>query len=149
MKNMFLMKKWNSACKNAVEIQIMINLWKLEDQYTIIFLLALFPEEPREIHFFEKSVEHVGLDFQKMFENWWKWVWMGPPWVPTGLIFDEDGAKSCPMPLDALPTPFKAVLKPFWSILGRKGVDKICRIFFPIYPFFGELPIYRPWWKLC
>ena len=32
---------------------------------------------------------------------------------PHGLIFDEDGAISCPMPLDALPTPFKVVLKPF------------------------------------
>ena len=32
---------------------------------------------------------------------------------PHRLIFDEDGAISCPMPLDALPTPFKAVLRPF------------------------------------
>ena len=71
------MKKLNSACKNAVEIQIMINLWKLEDQYTIIFLLALFPEEPWEIHFFEKSFEHVDLDFQKcpkIDENGSEWV---------------------------------------------------------------------------
>ena len=58
------MKKWNVTCKNAVEFQTMINLWKLEDQYTIFFLLALWPEEPREIHFFEKSLKHVDLDFQ-------------------------------------------------------------------------------------
>ena len=32
---------------------------------------------------------------------------------PHGLTFDEDGVKSCPMPLDALPALFKAVLKPF------------------------------------
>ena len=32
---------------------------------------------------------------------------------PHGLIFDEDGAISCPMPLDAFPTPFKVVLSPF------------------------------------
>ena len=32
---------------------------------------------------------------------------------PHGLIFDEDGAISCPMPLNALPTPFKVVLNPF------------------------------------
>ena len=32
---------------------------------------------------------------------------------PHGLIFDEDGAISCPMPLDALPTPFKVVLSSF------------------------------------
>ena len=68
------MKKLNSACKNAVEIQIMINLWKLEDQYTIIFLLALFPEEPREIHFFEKSLEHVGFNFRKIIEKCTKWL---------------------------------------------------------------------------
>ena len=73
MENRFLMEKWNVTCKNAVEIQIMINLWKLEDQYTIIFLLALWPEEPWEIHFFEKSFEHVGLDFRKMIEKCTKW----------------------------------------------------------------------------
>ena len=32
---------------------------------------------------------------------------------PHGLIFDEDGAISCPMPLDTLPMPFKVVLRPF------------------------------------
>ena len=32
---------------------------------------------------------------------------------PHGLILDEDGAISCPMPLDALPTSFKAVLSQF------------------------------------
>ena len=32
---------------------------------------------------------------------------------PHGLIFDEDGAISCPMPLDALLMPFKGVLSTF------------------------------------
>ena len=32
---------------------------------------------------------------------------------PHGLILDEDGAISCPMPLDALPTSFKFVLSKF------------------------------------
>ena len=32
---------------------------------------------------------------------------------PHGLIFDEDGAISCPMPPDTLPMPFKVVLTPF------------------------------------
>ena len=32
---------------------------------------------------------------------------------PHGLIFDKDGAISCTKPLDALPTPLKAVLRPF------------------------------------
>ena len=41
---------------------------------------------------------------------------MGLNWVevcPHGLIFDEDEAVSCPMPLDAFPTPFKVVLSAF------------------------------------
>ena len=32
---------------------------------------------------------------------------------PHGLIFDEDEAKGCPMPLDTLPTPRGVVLRPF------------------------------------
>ena len=35
---------------------------------------------------------------------------------PLGLIFDEDGAMGCPMPPEALPTPFKVVLSPFLPI---------------------------------
>ena len=41
---------------------------------------------------------------------------MGLNWVavrPHGLIFDEDGAICCPIPADALLTPFKAVLSSF------------------------------------
>ena len=32
---------------------------------------------------------------------------------PHGLILDEDGAISCPMPLDALPISFKVFLNVF------------------------------------
>ena len=32
---------------------------------------------------------------------------------PHGLIFDEDEATGCPMPLEALPTLFKLVLSKF------------------------------------
>ena len=32
---------------------------------------------------------------------------------PHGLIFDEDGAISCPMPLDAFPTPFGVIFRSF------------------------------------
>ena len=41
---------------------------------------------------------------------------MGLNWVevnPHGLIFDEDEATGCPMPLEALPTQFEAVLSQF------------------------------------
>ena len=44
---------------------------------------------------------------------------MGLNWVevsPHGLIFDEDEATGCPMPPEALPTPFKVVLNPFLRI---------------------------------
>ena len=51
--------------------------------------------------------------FQEMTEKSMKMGLNGSAMGPHGLIFDEDGAKSCPMPLDALPTPFKAVLSPF------------------------------------
>ena len=61
----------------------MINIWKFEDQYTIIFHLALWPEEPREIHLFEKSFEHIDLDFLKKCpksdENGLEWVRHGSP----------------------------------------------------------------------
>ena len=37
----------------------------------------------------------------------------GSAMSPHGLIFDEDGAISCPMPLDAFPTPFGVVFDLF------------------------------------
>ena len=33
--------------------------------------------------------------------------------IPHGLIFDEDEATGCPMPLEPFPTPFRLVLGPF------------------------------------
>ena len=48
---------------------------------------------------FSKKVSNMGLN--------------GSAMGPHGLICNENGAKSCPMPLDALPTPFKGVLSPF------------------------------------
>ena len=43
---------------------------------------------------------------------------------PHGLILDEDGAISCPMPLDALPTPFKKVLNHFDRFWLDKALTK-------------------------
>ena len=37
----------------------------------------------------------------------------GSAMSPHGLIFDEDGAISCPMPPDTLPTPFGVVFMQF------------------------------------
>ena len=47
-------------------------------------------------------------------------------WVavrPHGLIFNEDGAMGCPMPPEALPTPFKVVLSQFRTILLQNWVN--------------------------
>ena len=41
--------KMHQNCKKTVQT------FELEDQYAVIFSLALWPEEPREIDFFKKS----------------------------------------------------------------------------------------------
>ena len=68
---------------------------------------------------------------------------------PHGLVFDEDEATGCPMPLEAFPTPFETVLTSFLSILGRNGVGP----FFPVVlldiPFKGNSSLIGPlptWW---
>ena len=51
---------------------------------------------------------------------------MGLNWVevsPHGLIFDEDEATGCPMPLEPFPTPFRLVLGPFKAIFRSKGFE--------------------------
>ena len=59
-------------------------LSKLGDQYTIIFHLALWPEEQRVHMLFEKSFGHVDGHSWRMPENQWTRAWLGPPWVHTG-----------------------------------------------------------------
>ena len=36
--------------------------FELEDQYAIIFILALWPEEPNEIDFYEKSSVSLNIN---------------------------------------------------------------------------------------
>ena len=50
---------------------------------------------------------------------------------PHGLIFDEDGAKSRPMPLDTLPTSRGVVLESFLRILGSTRGRQNFPDFFP------------------
>ena len=62
---------------------------KLEDQYVVIFGLALWPEEPHEVHFFQKNVfsqKMVVVKFQKIFKIELKWF----PMAPFGLIFSPN-----------------------------------------------------------
>ena len=42
---------------------------------------------------------------------------------PHGLIFDEDEATGCPMPLEPFPIPFRLVLGPFKAIFRSKGFE--------------------------
>ena len=101
MKNVIFMKKWNVTCKNAVESHFMINLWKLEDQYRIIFHLAVWPEEPREIHFFEKSLEHVG----RIFGKWSKNARNGFRTKISGSRYLESARNFDPNPMATVPDP--------------------------------------------
>ena len=119
----FFMKKWDVTCKNAVEFHCMINLRKLEAQSKIIFHLALWPEEPWEIHVVLKEFRTCRSWFSKHVRKSMNMVLNGSAMNPHGFIFDEDGAINCPMPLDALPTPVKVVLTQFSSILGRKPLQ--------------------------
>ena len=59
-----------------------------------------FPEPPRDLdgRKYPKNYE-IGLN--------------GFAMSPHGLIFDEDEATGCPMPLEPFPTPFRLVLGPF------------------------------------
>ena len=68
---------------------------ELEDQYAIIFSLALWPEEPHEIHFFKKTGFHKKCSFEnvKKCQNWdemgpgWRWraqIWS--IWIENELI---------------------------------------------------------------
>ena len=60
---------------------------ELEDQYVIIFGLALWPEEPHEVHFFKNMCflqKRSSNKFQKIVRIELKWV----PVAPFGLIFN-------------------------------------------------------------
>ena len=74
-ENRFLPKNWNFDGNFQSKSQFLVKTSKLEDQYTKLFNLALWPEEPPEIHFFEKcwskksSKNHQKIFFPKMSGN--------------------------------------------------------------------------------
>ena len=52
----FCLEKWQGIDVTMHEIrQKTVKAFELEDQYAVISGLALWPEEPREINFFQKS----------------------------------------------------------------------------------------------
>ena len=100
MKNVFFMKKSSLTCKNQVKAHFLENLWKLEDQYRIIFHQALWPEEPREIRFFRKTSRHEVQDFPN---KCLKRLWNGFRKLIRGHG-DLHPARNCdPNPLATLP----------------------------------------------
>ena len=60
----------------------------------------------------------------------------GSAMSPHGLIFNEDEATGCPMPLETLPTPFGGVFEQFSTISPQQG-RKSDFSSFAIYPLLG------------
>ena len=77
------------------------------------FALSTLARGAMRNSFFQKEFRTYRSWFSKNCRNAMKIAMNGSAMSPHGLIFDEDGAISCPMPLDALPTSFKAVLSQF------------------------------------
>ena len=98
--------------------------------------------------FLERGSEITILIFGKLSkidENGLEWVRHGSPRAHIRRGRSYKLADAAGRPPDAPWGRFKAILTDF-------GVDKGSTEFsgfFPIYPFFGELPRYHPWWKLC
>ena len=65
--------KMHQNCENPLKT------FELEDQYAIIFGLALWPQEPHEINFFKKTGFHKKCSFEnvKKLQNWDE---MDPGW---------------------------------------------------------------------
>ena len=59
--------------------QIPLKTFELEDQYAIIFGLALWAEEPHEIHFFKKKLVFAKSVLRKC-QKCQNWDEMGPGW---------------------------------------------------------------------
>ena len=57
MKNWYFLKKLNLIGKTRWNRKVLVKSWWVEDQYRIIFYVALWPERPQGIDFFEKSWE--------------------------------------------------------------------------------------------
>ena len=72
-----------------------------------------FGQRSQEKFIFSKRVSEMSIWISGNVQKSMKMGLNGSAMSPHGLIFDEDGAISCPMPLDALPTPRRAVLRPF------------------------------------
>ena len=75
-KSAFLEKWQGFDVKMHQNHQKSVKTSELEDRYAVIFSLALWPEEPREIDFFKKSwfSQKLSSKNQKNIKNELKWV---------------------------------------------------------------------------
>ena len=55
MEKSFLMKQINTHCKNTVKVNFLLKSSYKEDQYTVIFYMAVWSEVAWEADFFEKT----------------------------------------------------------------------------------------------
>ena len=65
-KSAFLEKWQGFDVKIHQNAQNPVKTFELEDQYAIIFSLALWPQEPHEIHFFKKTGFHKKCSFENV-----------------------------------------------------------------------------------
>ena len=100
---------------------------KLEDQYVIIFSLALWLEEPCEVHFFKKT----GFGNKLSSENYKKMSklsWNGSPWLRLGWYLARIHPNASRKLFKALPGPGEAIFDQFWPKSDKQKIRKF-RIF--------------------
>ena len=93
------MKKMHQNYQKTVQTS------ELEDQYAVIFSLALWPEEPREIDFFKKSCFHPRLSSTKV-KQIIKIELKLVPVAPFGLILSQNGSQCIQEAFGSPPGPW-------------------------------------------
>ena len=113
---------------------------ELEDRYAVIFSLALWPEEPREIDFFKKSWFSKIMSSRNV-KKYPKWSWNGSPWLRLGWYLAKMDPNASRKPLEALPGPGEAIFDQFWPKRTKNGPKKKS-VYFPyIFPYFSPYEI--------
>ena len=115
--------------------QISMKTFELEDQYAIIFSLALWPQEPHEIHFFKKTGFHKKCSFEnvKKCQNWDE---MGPGWRWRAQIWSIWVENELIKRFKTLPGPGEAIFDQKWpkrTKIGQKKNPKFLPYDFPYF----------------
>ena len=106
----FFDEKLNFTCTKCSRNSNYDKLMKVRGSIYDHFPLSTFSRGAMRNSFFRKEFRTFRFLFSKNDRNSMKMGLNRSAMSPHGLIFDEDGAVSCPMPLDALPTPRGVVL---------------------------------------